>query len=213
MIIEFQFNSKSRGRNIPEAIRIAERCKGIIEDRYYKVKFSDPQDKDLDKLNQLVKRLKGTAIVLGDGETVVPHKFLKAVNCSERSLCKGICRHVGLGYHHIQNFLDDYSGYIDNDILTTSDQDLIRFLSKFLEKVDEKRFKFNNRLFLEHFIRQTEMENRFCEKYEINKARTEIMNLPNEIRLDLTISRRKKISIELTFSIEDFIEDEDNNKK
>lgn len=38
MIIEFRFNSRSSGQNVPEAIRIAERCGGFIEDKFYKIK-------------------------------------------------------------------------------------------------------------------------------------------------------------------------------
>ena len=37
MIIEFRFNSKSSGQNVPEAIRIALKCGGFIEDRFYKI--------------------------------------------------------------------------------------------------------------------------------------------------------------------------------
>lgn len=39
MRIEFKFNSKSSGQNVPEAIRLAEKCGGVIENKYYKINF------------------------------------------------------------------------------------------------------------------------------------------------------------------------------
>ncbi len=42
MIIEFCCNSRSSGQNVPEATRIARQCGGIIEDRFYKIKFDYP---------------------------------------------------------------------------------------------------------------------------------------------------------------------------
>lgn len=91
MIIEFRFNSKSSGQNVPEAIRIADRCRGFIEDKFYKIKFDDPENKDLKKLFELVGNLKGTAIVIDKEEPVIAHKFFNVVNCPEK------LNHVPLG--------------------------------------------------------------------------------------------------------------------
>jgi len=184
MIIEFRFNSKSSGQNVPEAIRIAERCGGFIQDKFYKIKFDDPENKDLKKLFELVGNLKGTVIVMGDEEPVVAHKFFNAVNCPEKLLCKGTCRHVRLGYYDILSFLEYYSENIENNVFSTTEQVLITYLTDFLEELEENRFKLNKEVFLDYFKRETEMENKFCQKYNINKAQEAIDKLPDEIKLN-----------------------------
>ena len=44
MKIEFKFNSRSSGQNVPEAIRLAEKRGGYKEDKFYKVYFDSPED-------------------------------------------------------------------------------------------------------------------------------------------------------------------------
>ncbi len=72
---------------------------------------------------------------------------------------------------------------IENNILSTSEERFIKKLRDFLEEVKENRFKFNKELFLDYFIKKTEMEKRFCKKYDINKAQNMIEKLPEEIKL------------------------------
>ncbi len=183
MIIEFRFNSKSSGQNVPEAIRIALKCGGFIEDRFYKIKFDDPQDKNLKNLFALVGNLKGTAIILEDEEPVIARKFFNAVNCPEKLICKGTCQHVKFGYYDILDFLDAHSESIENNVFSTSEHNIIRYLSDFLEEVEENRFKVNKELFLNYFRQETDMENKFCKKYNIHKAQEAIQKLPDEIKL------------------------------
>ncbi|HEC39612.1 hypothetical protein LCGC14_2877600 [marine sediment metagenome] len=75
MIIEFRFNSKSSAQNIPEAITIAERCEGYIDNKFYKIKFESPEDKHLKKLFELVGHLKGTRISIDGKDPVIAHNF------------------------------------------------------------------------------------------------------------------------------------------
>ena len=51
MKIEFKFNSRSSGQNVPEAISLAQKCEGVIENKFYKIEFDNPKDKNLEKLN------------------------------------------------------------------------------------------------------------------------------------------------------------------
>ncbi len=183
MKIEFKFNSKSSGQNVPEAIRLAEKHGGFIEDRYYKINFESPEDKDLTKLFELVGNLKGTAISINGEEPVVARKFFNAVNCPEKFLCKGICRHVRIGYYDFGSFLDENSENIENGIFSTSDENLIRYMTDFLEMVEENRFRFNKDRFLEYFQRETEMEHKFCKKFNFEKTKKELEKLPEEIQL------------------------------
>ncbi len=152
----------------------------------------------------MVGNLKGTAIVIDDEEPVIAHKFFNAVSCPEKFFCKGICRHVKLGYYNILDFLDRHSENIENNVFSTSEQVLIRILTQFLEQIEENRFRLNKKLFLEHLLQQTEMENRFCDKFNINKAQREIENLPNEIKLVNKISN--KPFFELHLSVEELLD-------
>ncbi len=132
MIIEFKFNSRSSGQNIPEAITIAKRCGGYIEDKF---------------------------------------------------LCKGVCHHVRYGSLSLQQFFDEKSEYIENNTFSTAEERFIRILTDFLEMDEENHFKFNKGSFLEHFIRETELENKFCKIFSINEAQNQIEKLPDFIKL------------------------------
>ena len=183
MKVEFKFNSRSSGQNVPEAIRLAEKRGGYKEDKFYKVYFDSPEDMDLDKLFKLVGGLKGTAISLDGNEPVVAHKFFYAVNCQEKLICKGICRHLGFYCYNLDTFVDEHSDSIENDVFTTSEEHLITSLTSFLEMVEENKFRLNKTLFFEFFQEETEMERRFCNKYHLKNIETAIEKLPNEIKL------------------------------
>ncbi|HEC39615.1 hypothetical protein LCGC14_1280900 [marine sediment metagenome] len=183
MRIEFKFNSKSSGQNVPEAIRLAEKHGAVIENKFYKINFESQENKDLKKLFELVGNLKGSAISVNGEESVVANKFFYAVNCPEKLLCKGICKHIGIGYNNIEDFLEKNSENIENGIFSTSDENLIRFMSDYLEDLGEDKFKIDRDRFLEYFRIETEMEEKFCKKFDLTKVENEIEKLPKEIIL------------------------------
>ncbi len=183
MIIEFHFNSRSSGQDVPEAIRIAKQHGGYIEDKFYKIKFDNPEHNDLKKLYELVGHLKGSAIILGEGEPIRPNKFFRAINCPDKLLCNGVCKHVIFGYYDLQTFIEKFSGNIENGVLTSFEEQIISRLTEFLEIIEENRFKINKKLFLDYFLRETEMEKQFCSKYSFDKTKKEIENLPSEIKI------------------------------
>ncbi len=183
MRIEFKFNSRSSGQGVPEAIKLAEKSGGIIVNKYYKINFDSSDDKNLRKLFELVGNLKGSAISLNGGGFVGARRFFYAVNCPEKLLCRGICRHVQFGYHDIHNFLDMNSENIENGIFSTSEENLIKYMTDFLEMGEENQFVIDKKRFLEFFQIETEMEERFCEKYNIVKVEEELGKFPNEIKL------------------------------
>ena len=47
MKIKFQFNSRSSGQDVPEALTIAKKCGGVLDNKLYAIEFDDPQDKNL----------------------------------------------------------------------------------------------------------------------------------------------------------------------
>ena len=183
MIVKFQFNSRSSGQNVPEAISLANNLNAKLENRFYVMEFDSPQDKNLQKLYQLVGGLKGSIITLDDGEPINASKFFNTVDCQEKLLCKGLCKHVRVGYYPIDQFLIAIAPSIENGVLRTSSVEMIRNLSNFLEPINENHFKFNKELFLRHTIEETILENQFCDIFELNNLKVEIEKLPDEIEL------------------------------
>jgi len=183
MKVKFQFNSKSSGQNVPEAIALAKSLDARLENRFLVMEFDSPQDKNLQKLYQLVGGLKGSMITLDDGEPINASKFFLAVECQDKLLCKGICKHVRVGYYPIDQFLISSIPNIENGVFKTPDVENIRHLTSFLEPITENRFKFNKELFFQHAIEDTILENQFCDKFEVNSLKEEIEKLPDEIEL------------------------------
>ena len=132
---------------------------------------------------ELVSDLKGTVISIDGKDPVIPHAFFYAVNCPDKLLCKGLCNHVQFGGYSLQDFFDENSESIEKDTFSTSEPNLIKNLTEFLELVEENHFKLNKDLFLEYFKRETEMENTFCKVFSIDEAQSQIDKLPECIKL------------------------------
>jgi tetratricopeptide (TPR) repeat protein len=65
----FQFNSKSKAKGITEAVEIAKKHGGKLEEGIYKVEFDSLEDNNLLKLQQLVGHLKHSTFFVDDKET------------------------------------------------------------------------------------------------------------------------------------------------
>ena len=183
MKIKFQFNARSSGQGVPEALTIAKKCEGVLENRFYVIEFDDPRDKELRKLFDLVGNLKGSVIRVNDDDPVNAVKFFSVVNCRDKLLCKGACKHFKLGYYSIDQFAQINSPYIKGEVLKTSSPALFRFLSNFLEPISDTQFKFNKQLFLDNANIELAMERQFCEKYDFSKFTDYVNNLPSEVEL------------------------------
>lgn len=183
MKIKFQFNARSSGQGVPEAINTAKKCDGVLENKFYVIEFDDPRDKKLGKLFNLVGNLKGSVILVNDGEPVNAVKFFSAVNCQDKLLCKGACKHFKLGYYYVDQFAQIHSPNIEGEVLKTSSPALFRFLSNFLEPINDNQFKFNKQLFLDNANIELAIESQFCEKYDFSKFTDYVNNLPSEMEL------------------------------
>ena len=183
MKIKFQFNAKSSGQGVPEAITITNKCGGVLDNKFYVIEFANPRDKNLVKLFNLVGNLKGSVIVINDGEPVNAVKFFSAVNCQDKLLCKGACKHLRLGYYSVDQFAQAHAPNIEGEVLKASGQDLFRSLSNYLDPISDNLFKFNKQLFLDHANIELTMEKQFCEKYDFAKFTDYVNNLPSEIEL------------------------------
>ena len=183
MKIKFQFNARSSGQGVPEALTIANKCGGVLDNKFYVIEFDDPRDKNLDRLFNLVGNLKGSIIIINDGEPVNAVKFFYAVNCQDKLLCKGVCKHLPLGYYSVDQFAQAHALNIKGEVLKASDPNLFRRLSNYLEPISDNQFKFNKQLFLEHAIIELTMEKQFCEKYDFDKFTEYVNKLPSQIEL------------------------------
>ena len=63
MPVIIQFNSKSKAKNIPEAIKIAKKLKGELDGDFYRIEFDSLEDKDLVSLYKLVGGLKQSKLI------------------------------------------------------------------------------------------------------------------------------------------------------
>jgi len=183
MKVKFQFNSRSSGQNVPEAISIAKKLGAQLEKKFYLFEFDSPDDPHLQKLYQLVGNLKGSVITLDDGEPVNASQFFQAADCQDKLLCKGVCKHVHIGYYPIDQFATSSLLDAEDGIYKTSDVNIIRHLTDFLEPITETRFKFNKDLFSQIAVERTLLERRFCDKYSLDHLKEEIQKLPDEIEL------------------------------
>jgi len=197
--IEFKFNSKSSGLNIPEAISIAKQCEGIIENKVYKIEFESPKDKNLRRLCELIGNLKGTTISVDDEESVSANKFYSIINCPDRYFCNGVCRHYRIGDYYLDEFKDSES--IEENILYTDNERLIKSLTRFLVLREENQFRFNKTLFLEQFKEGTLMESKICSEYNLRKIKREINLLPDFIQLLSLLEYNERFGVTIKVNI------------
>jgi len=177
--ITFQFNSKLSEQGVHDSISIAQKCKGNLEGKLFKVRFDTPEDINLNKLIEFVGHLKGSLIIIDNEEGVVVSKFLNTFNCQNKLLCNGICDHATIGNHPLENFNIHYSQNIENNVLTTENNRIISSLSNFLDEVEPNHFKLNKELLIKNFLESTKFERKFCSKYNEQIIKSEIEKLPN----------------------------------
>lgn len=183
MKIKFQFNSRSRGQGVLEAINIAKKCGGVLDNKFYVIEFDNHRDKKLGRLYSLVGSLKGSVILVNDGEPINAVKFFSAVYCQDKLLCKGACRHFRLGFQYVDQFVQIHSPNIEDGVLKTSSPALFRFASNFLEPISDNQFKFNKQFFLDSANIDLAMEKLFCEKYDFSKFTDYVDALPSVMEL------------------------------
>ena len=183
MKIKFKFNAKSSGQGVPEAITIAKKCDGVLDNKFYVIEFDNPRDKKLGRLYGLVGNLKGSVILVNESESINAVKFFSAVFCQDKLLCKGACRHFKLGFQYVDHFAQINASSIEGDVLKTSSPALFRFASNFLEPISDNQFKFNKQLFLDSANVDLAVEKQFCEKYDFSKFTDYVNALPSVMEL------------------------------
>ena len=111
MKIRLEFNTKSSGLGIPDAIRIAKKCNGVLDGKIYKVEFTSEKNNDLRKLLDLIGNLKSSKIFL-DEEEVNPRDFKDTFDCRNFTFCKGICNHKYFEGSDIERFFTNFGSQI-----------------------------------------------------------------------------------------------------
>jgi hypothetical protein len=185
MNIYFQYNSKSRGQNIPRAYQIAEDLGYETEHNFNIIEFDSPDDPALVELYQLVGNLKGSEIFIKEGdqkEILDSSKFFKTLACENKLLCSGICTHITISKLSLEDFFETYGHLISDNTLTVYDTNLIEAFAPFLKKDAENNYIIDKDLLLEYFKETAISENRFCNKYDQNLLIEKIGNLPSLIQ-------------------------------
>ncbi|MFX0138023.1 MAG: tetratricopeptide repeat protein [Candidatus Hodarchaeota archaeon] len=178
--VVLKFNSKSSGLGVKEACKIAERNKLQKEGNYYIVKFTE-LTKDLKKLLDLIGNLKYTTLLL-DGTEVDLKKVKNILFCRDEKLCRGICRHIRIGWSPLDRLINIFSDPRMGKVF------LVRELSDFIEKISDNEFKIE-RDFIKNYINdEYSLENQYCNKYDIEKIQKTINKLPEKFSISRTIS-------------------------
>jgi len=90
MDVIYQFNAKSTGGDVPEAIKLANSLNSEFDGKYYKVFFDSVSNENLLLLDRLVGRYSGTRFFV-NGEELEPYILFSIFNCPEKSKCSGKC--------------------------------------------------------------------------------------------------------------------------
>lgn len=122
MKIIFQFNSKSRGGDVPEAIKIAKSLKAEFDGKNYKVLFNSVNDEKLLLLDRLTGHLSGTQFFVNEEE--LNPSFIRSIfNCQKKSTCNGKCV-----YTYIKEYLDEAKKFCEKfDENLSIEKPLIRY--------------------------------------------------------------------------------------
>jgi len=122
MKIIFQFNSKSRGGDVPEAIKIAKSLEAEFDGKNYKVLFNSVNDEKLLLLDRLTGHLSGTRFFVNEEE--LNPSFIRSIfNCQKKSTCKGKCV-----YTYIKEYLDEAKKFCEKfDESLSIEKPLLRY--------------------------------------------------------------------------------------
>lgn len=189
MKLYFQYNSKSRGQNVPKADVIADETGYEMENNFKILEFDAPRDPALLKLYHLVGNLKGTTIFIeeqGEREILEATKLFRTLACEDRHLCKGLCEHISLGKLTLNTFFDFYGHRIHDDNVVQFDDTLLKSFAPFLTKTPNSQittYSVNKDAILEDIKERYVSELRFCDKFDKNLLMKKISELPSFIQV------------------------------
>lgn len=187
MKIIIRFVTRVTSPSIKDAIKIAKNCKYYIEGSEYYVHF-DTSDENLQKLLNIVGSWKTTRVFVDD-EEVNAKELQKVLFCPSKSLCKGICDNIRIGWRRLDEFLrkekneERLIGYrrilIECNTAFLDDEEIVNDFGPFLEEIEKKKFRLEKDRLKEWINNEFSLELRYCEKINIEKILEIIDNLPD----------------------------------
>jgi len=177
------FNAKSSSKNVPLAIRLAERIGSCSysDDKKTICVRADELSPDLKKILELVRNVKNTMFEI-DGTLVIDMADVQnVIKCYRKRRCDGVCTAIK-DYDFELEFLgitghdpgclynsDRWDLYPHDDVIT-SDSTYIFF--------DKKKF-------LAHYLRDTWIPEKICKKYNEDYIRSVFDTFPDVIQIEL----------------------------
>jgi len=177
------FNAKSSSKNIPLAIRLAERMGNYSysDDKKTICVRSDELSPDLKKILELVKNIKGTILEI-DGRLVDDMEDVQNVlKCYRKRRCEGVCTAVR-DYDFEMEFIgatvkDPYALYNSERWGLYQHDGVVEF--------DSVRMLIDKKKFYKYYLEDTFVPRKMCSKYNKDAIREAFASFPDVTEVDL----------------------------
>lgn len=177
------FNPKSSSKNIPLAIRLAERMGGYSysEDKKTICLMSSELTPDLKKILEFVKNIKGTILEI-DGRLVVDMLDVQNVlKCYRKRRCEGVCTAV-----KDYDFQLEFIGATTKDPYTFYNADRWElYPHDGVVEFDSVRMLVDKKKFYKYYLEDTYAPRKMCGKYNKDAIREAFAHLPDVIEVEL----------------------------
>ncbi len=177
------FNPKSSSKNVPLAIRLAERMGNFSysDDKKTISLKSDELSPDLKKILEFVKNIKGTILEI-DGRLVVDMVDVKNVlKCYQKRHCEGVCTAV-----KDYDFELEFIGATTKDPYTFFNADRWElYPHDGVVEFDSVRMLVDKKKFYKYYLEDTYVPRKMCGKYNKDAIREAFSHLPDVIEVEL----------------------------
>lgn len=177
------FNARSSSKNVPLALRLAERMGNYSysDDKKTICLRSDELSPDLKKILELVKNIKGTILEI-DGRLVVDMVDVQNVlKCYRKRRCEGVCTAI-----------KDYDFELEFIGATTKDPYTLYNAGRWelyqhdgVVEFDSVRMLVDKKKFYRHYLEDTFVPRKMCSKYNKDVIKEAFSSLPDVIEVGL----------------------------
>ncbi|HPL17950.1 MAG TPA: hypothetical protein PL180_14755 [Spirochaetota bacterium] len=180
---KLSFNVRSSSKNVPLAIRLAERIGNYSysDDKKTICLRSDELSPDLKKILELVKNIKGTIFEI-DGKLVIDMLDVQNVlKCYRKRRCEGVCTAIK-DYDFQLEFIgatikDPYALYNSDRWEIYEHDGVVEF--------DSVRMLIDKKKFYKYYLEDTFVPRKMCSKYNKDAIREAFAHLPDVIEVEL----------------------------
>jgi len=177
------FNAKSSSKNVPLALRLAERIGGCSysDDKKTICVRADELSPDLKKILELVKNIKGTILEI-DGRLVIDMIDVQNVlKCYRKRRCEGVCTAV-----KDYDFQLEFIGATTKDPYTFYNADRWElYPHDGVVEFDSVRMLVDKKKFYKYYLEDTFVPRKMCVKYNKDAIREAFAHLPDVIEVEL----------------------------